>query len=83
MRALAAAAVAGALAIAGLIAVHADAVVHYLLPTSLTIDTGAGASEALTTRLVVFGVALVVVVPALALLWTLDQRSLLEEELEH
>jgi hypothetical protein len=30
--------------------------------------------------LIVFGVAVVVVLPALALLYTLDQRSLLEEE---
>jgi cytochrome bd ubiquinol oxidase subunit II len=54
----------------------------YLLPTTLTIEEGAGASETLTTVLVVFGVAVVVVVPALALLFTLDQRSLLEEEVE-
>jgi cytochrome d ubiquinol oxidase subunit II len=138
VRALAAAAVAGALAVAGLIAAQADAKVlydgltsealplvilsalcgvaalvllwrragrgarplavlavaaiiwgwgvaqyPYLLPTSLTIDAGAGASETLTTLLILFGVALLVVVPALVLLWTLDQRSLLEEELEH
>jgi cytochrome d ubiquinol oxidase subunit II len=52
----------------------------YLLPQTLTIEEGAGASETLTAVLVVFGVAVVVVVPALALLFTLDQRSLLEEE---
>jgi cytochrome d ubiquinol oxidase subunit II len=51
----------------------------YLLPTSLTIDAGAGASETLTTVLVVFGVAVLVVLPALGLLYTLDQRTLLEE----
>jgi cytochrome d ubiquinol oxidase subunit II len=54
----------------------------YLLPTSLTIEEGAGAGETLTAVLVVFGVAVVVVLPALALLFTLDQRSLLEEEAE-
>ena len=54
----------------------------YLLPQTLTIDEGAGASETLTAVLVVFGVAVVVVLPALALLFTLDQRSLLEEEAE-
>jgi hypothetical protein len=43
---------------------------------------GAGASTTLTAVLVVFGIAVVVVVPALALLFTLDQRSLLEEEAE-
>ena len=52
----------------------------YLLPEKLTIEDGAGASTTLTALLVVFGVAVVVVLPALALLYTLDQRSLLEEE---
>jgi cytochrome bd ubiquinol oxidase subunit II len=52
----------------------------YLLPETLTIKEGAGASETLTALLVVFGVAVVVVLPALAFLYTLDQRSLLEEE---
>ena len=51
----------------------------YLLPQTLTIEEGAGASETLTAVLVVFGIAVVVVLPALALLFTLDQRSLLEE----
>ena len=52
----------------------------YLLPETLTIEEGAGASDTLTAVLVVFGIAVVVVLPALALLFTLDQRSLLEEE---
>jgi cytochrome bd ubiquinol oxidase subunit II len=54
----------------------------YLLPETLTIEQGAGASATLTAVLVVFGIAVVVVVPALVLLFTLDQRSLLEEEAE-
>jgi cytochrome bd ubiquinol oxidase subunit II len=54
----------------------------YLLPQTLTIDEGAASSETLTSLLVVFGVALLVVVPALALLYTLDQRTVLEEETE-
>jgi cytochrome bd ubiquinol oxidase subunit II len=54
----------------------------YLLPKTLTIEEGAGASETLTTVLVVFGIAVIVVLPALAFLFTLDQRSLLEEEPE-
>ncbi len=54
----------------------------YLLPQTLTIEEGAGASATLTAVLVVFGIAVVVVVPALALLFTLDQRSVLEEEAE-
>jgi cytochrome bd ubiquinol oxidase subunit II len=54
----------------------------YLLPTTLTISAGAAVSETLTAVLVVFGVAVVVVLPALGFLFTLDQRSLLEEEAE-
>ena len=54
----------------------------YLLPETLTIEDGAAASETLTALLVVFGVAVVVVLPALGLLYTLSQRSLLEEEAE-
>jgi cytochrome d ubiquinol oxidase subunit II len=52
----------------------------YLLPQTLTIEEGAAASETLTAVLVLFGIAVVVVLPALALLFVLDQRSLLEEE---
>ena len=52
----------------------------YLLPESLTIEEGAGASETLTAVLIVFGVAVVVVLPALAFLYTLAQRSVLEGE---
>ena len=54
----------------------------YLLPQKLTIADGAASSETLTALLVVFGVAVVLVVPALALLYTLDQRTVLEEETE-
>jgi cytochrome bd ubiquinol oxidase subunit II len=54
----------------------------YLLPEKLTVEDGAASSETLTALLVVFGVALVLVVPALALLYTLDQRTVLEEEAE-
>jgi cytochrome d ubiquinol oxidase subunit II len=54
----------------------------YLLPQTLTIEQGAGASATLTAVLVVFGIAVVVVLPSLAVLFTLDQRSLLEEEAE-
>ena len=54
----------------------------YLLPETLTISQGAGASETLTAVLVVFGVAVLVVLPSLGLLFTLDQRSVLEEERE-
>ena len=52
----------------------------YLLPQTLTIDEGAGASATLTGVLIVFGVAVVVVLPALGFLYTLSQRSMLEGE---
>ena len=47
-------------------------------PTSLTIDAGAGAGPALTAVIVVFVVALAMVGPALALLFWLAQREMLE-----
>jgi cytochrome bd ubiquinol oxidase subunit II len=52
----------------------------YILPTSLKVSAAAAPSATLVTLLVVFGVAAVVIVPALALLYVLDQRSLLPEE---
>ena len=52
----------------------------YLLPQTLTIKDGAGPSGTLTAVLVVFGVAVVVVLPALGFLYTLAQRSALEGE---
>ena len=54
----------------------------YLLPEKLTVADGAASSETLTALLVLFGVAVVLVVPSLALLYTLDQRTVLEEEAE-
>src|SRR6476469_9660880 len=51
----------------------------YLLPQVLTIDAAAAPGNTLTTVLIVFGIALVLVVPALALLYTLVQRNLVEE----
>ncbi len=52
----------------------------YILPTSLKVSAAAAPSATLGTLLVVFGVAAVVIVPSLALLYMLDQRSLLPEE---
>jgi cytochrome d ubiquinol oxidase subunit II len=52
----------------------------YMLPTSLTVADAAAPSGTLTAILVVFGVAAVVIIPALALLYTLDQKSLLPGE---
>jgi cytochrome bd ubiquinol oxidase subunit II len=52
----------------------------FLLPESLTIAEGAGADAALTEILIVFGVAVVLVLPSLGMLYTLTQRGALEEE---
>ena len=52
----------------------------YMLPETLTVDQAAAASTTLHWVIVVFGIAIVVVVPLLALLYVLDQRSRLEEE---
>ena len=51
----------------------------YLLPQTLTIDAGAAPGATLTSLLVVFGVALLLVIPSIILLFTLAQRSLIEE----
>ncbi len=51
----------------------------YLLPQKLTIAEAAAPGTTLTAVLIVFGVAVVVVLPALALLFTLVQRNLVEE----
>ena len=51
----------------------------YLLPQVLTIDDAAAPSSALTAILIVFGAAVVLVVPSIALLFTLAQRGLVEE----
>jgi cytochrome d ubiquinol oxidase subunit II len=50
----------------------------YILPTSLKISDAAGASATLTEVIIVFGVAAVTVIPSLALLYALSQRSTLE-----
>jgi cytochrome bd ubiquinol oxidase subunit II len=52
----------------------------YLLPTSLRIDQAAAPDPTMTIVFVVFGVAAVLVLPSLALLYTLSQRDLLESE---
>jgi cytochrome d ubiquinol oxidase subunit II len=52
----------------------------YLLPETLTISDGASDHSTLVEVLIVFGAAVVLVLPALGLLYALTQRSLLEEE---
>jgi cytochrome d ubiquinol oxidase subunit II len=54
----------------------------YLLPQKLTIAAGAAPSSTLTAVLIVFGAAVILVLPALGLLYTLTQRSMLEGEYE-
>jgi cytochrome d ubiquinol oxidase subunit II len=51
----------------------------YLLPTDLTISAGAAPSSTLTGILIVFGAAVVFVIPSIVLLYTLAQRSMVEE----
>jgi cytochrome d ubiquinol oxidase subunit II len=51
----------------------------YLLPTQLTIADAAAPSDTLTGVLIVFGAAVVLVIPSIVLLFTLAQRSLIEE----
>jgi cytochrome d ubiquinol oxidase subunit II len=52
----------------------------YILPTSLKISQAAAPDPTLTTILIVFVVAVLVVLPSMGLLFTLDQKSLLEVE---
>ncbi|HEY6730820.1 MAG TPA: cytochrome d ubiquinol oxidase subunit II [Solirubrobacterales bacterium] len=52
----------------------------YLLPTSLRIDQAAAPDAALTIVLIVFGIAAILVLPSLALLYTLAQKDILESE---
>ncbi|HZR12243.1 MAG TPA: cytochrome d ubiquinol oxidase subunit II [Acidimicrobiia bacterium] len=52
----------------------------YILPTSLKVSAAAAPSETLTALLVVFAIAVAVIGPSIALLFVMDQRSLLPEE---
>jgi cytochrome d ubiquinol oxidase subunit II len=52
----------------------------YLLPTSLRIDQAAAPDPTLTIIFIIFAAAAVLVLPSLALLYTLSQRDLLEPE---
>ena len=72
--------VLGAVGVAALVWSWAIAQSPYLLPFSLTIADGAGADATLRWLLIWALVALVAVVPALALLYVLDQRGELGED---
>jgi cytochrome bd ubiquinol oxidase subunit II len=52
----------------------------YILPTSLKVADAAAPSSTLKAVLVVFGVAVLIIVPSMILLYVLDQKSLLPEE---
>jgi len=52
----------------------------YLLPTSLTISQGAAPDATLAAIFVVFGIAVVVVLPALLVLFVMAQSDLLEHD---
>jgi cytochrome bd ubiquinol oxidase subunit II len=52
----------------------------YLLPTTLKVSAAAAPSGTITAVLIATGVAVLLVVPAFALLFVLDQKSLLPEE---
>jgi cytochrome d ubiquinol oxidase subunit II len=54
----------------------------YLLPQTLTIEAAAGVEATLEWILVVFGIAVLLVLPSLFLLYTLAQRDLVEEQAE-
>ena len=51
----------------------------YLLPKTLTISAGAAPSETLTTIFIIFGAAVLLVIPAIGLLYSLAQRSVIAE----
>ena len=51
----------------------------YLLPEKLTIADAAAPGATLTSLLIVFGVAVLIVLPSIGLLFTLVQRNLVEE----
>jgi cytochrome bd ubiquinol oxidase subunit II len=51
----------------------------YLLPKTVTIAAGAAPSATLTGLLIVFGAAVLLVVPSFGLLYTLAQRGMIEE----
>ena len=65
----------GAVGVAALIWAWAVAQQPYLLPFSLTVADAAGAAPTLQWLLVWSVIAIVLVIPALALLYTLDQRT--------
>jgi cytochrome d ubiquinol oxidase subunit II len=72
--------VVAAVGAAGLVGGWGVAQYPYLLPFSLTIADGAGSAATMRWLLIWAGIALVTVVPALLLLYVLDQRGELGED---
>ena len=68
------------LAVASVIASWGLAQWPYALPTTLTFDEAAAPTGTLTALVVVVGLVVLLVVPSIALLFTLAQRDLLPEE---
>ena len=66
-------------AVAGVIWAWGVAQHPYLLPQTLTIDDAASPGVVLSSVLIVFGIAVVLVLPSIGLLFTLAQRNLVEE----
>ena len=52
----------------------------YMLPTTLKVSQAAAPDATLTTILVVFVIAAVVILPSLGLLYVLDQKRLLDSD---
>lgn len=72
--------VAAVAAVASVIIAWALAQSDYLLPTTLTISQAAAPTGTITAVFIATALAAVLVVPAFALLYVLDQKSLLPEE---
>ena len=68
------------LAVAGLVVAWGVAQWPYLLPESLTVSDAAAPSGTLSALIVIVILAAVIVLPAMALLYVLDQRGVLPEE---
>jgi cytochrome d ubiquinol oxidase subunit II len=67
-------------AVAAIVAAWGVAQWPYMLPETLTVSQAAAPTGTLGAVLVVFGLAVVVILPAFGLLYVLDQRSLLPGE---
>jgi cytochrome d ubiquinol oxidase subunit II len=67
-------------AVASVVAAWGVAQWPYILPTSLKVSQAAAPDPTLTTILIVFIAAAILIIPSLGFLYALDQKSLLEPE---